>query len=85
MLQEKITLSAVLTREERWYVAKNPETGVASQGKTIQEAVSNLKEAVELYLREFPEKAPKNSAEKEVFLTTFEVVRNGKTSHPVRA
>lgn len=36
------------------YVAYNPETGTASQGDTFERAVANLREAVELYLEEFP-------------------------------
>ena len=30
-----------------------PEVGTASQGRTVEEAVENLKEATELYLEEF--------------------------------
>ncbi len=48
------TFTAVLHREEEIYIAECPEVGTASQGKTIDEAVSNLKEATELYLEEFP-------------------------------
>jgi predicted RNase H-like HicB family nuclease/uncharacterized protein (DUF433 family) len=49
------TLTAVIRKEdENWYVADCLETGTASQGKTIEEALANLKEAVELYAREFP-------------------------------
>lgn len=48
-------MTAVLTpAEEGGFVAFNPETGTASQGETVEEAVANLKEAVELYLEEFP-------------------------------
>ena len=48
-------MTAVLTpAEEGGFVAYNPETGTASQGETIDEAVTMLKEAVELYLEEFP-------------------------------
>ena len=48
-------LTAVLTpAEEGGFVALNPETGTASQGETIDEALANLKEATELYLEEFP-------------------------------
>ncbi len=47
--------TAVLTREENWYVAHCVELGVVSQGKTIEEAQANLKEAVELYLESFGE------------------------------
>jgi len=45
--------TAVITREENWYVAHCVELGVVSQGKTIEEAQHNLKEAVELYLESF--------------------------------
>lgn len=38
-----------ITKEENWYVANSIETGIASQGKSIEEAISNLKEALELY------------------------------------
>ena len=47
------TFTVVSKKEEDMYVAENPETGIVSQGKTIDEAVANLKEAVELYLTEF--------------------------------
>jgi predicted RNase H-like HicB family nuclease len=48
------TLTAVLVKEGRLFVATCPEVGTASQGKTVEEAVANLKEATELYLEEFP-------------------------------
>jgi len=47
------TFSAVVHREEDLYVATCPEVGTVSQGRTIEEAVANLKEATELYLEEF--------------------------------
>ena len=62
------TFTAVLHREEDMYIAECPEVGTASQGKTIDEAVSNLKEATELYLEEFPIKEKRKT-----WLTTFEV------------
>ncbi|MCH7722885.1 MAG: type II toxin-antitoxin system HicB family antitoxin [Bacteroidetes bacterium] len=51
------------------YVAECPEVGTVSQGKTVEEALANLKEATELYLEEFP--AP---VVHKAMLTTFEVV-----------
>lgn len=46
-------LSAVLTpAEEGGYIAHNPETLTTSQGDTVEEALANLKEAVELYLED---------------------------------
>jgi len=53
------TFTAVLHKEADLYVAECPEVGTVSQGKTVEEAVANLKEATELYLEEFP---PENSS-----------------------
>ncbi|MCW3130698.1 MAG: type II toxin-antitoxin system HicB family antitoxin [Methanophagales archaeon] len=50
MLKRKFNLSATIWEEEGTYVSKCPELGVASCGDTPEEALSNLKEAVELYL-----------------------------------
>jgi len=36
-----------------------PEVGTFSQGKTLEEAIDNLREATELYLEEFPLKEGK--------------------------
>jgi predicted RNase H-like HicB family nuclease len=44
---------AIISKEEKWYVAHCVELGVVSQGKTIEEAKANLQEAVELYLESF--------------------------------
>lgn len=60
--------SAVVYREAKFYVAECPELGVASQGKTLKEALNNLKEASELYLDEFP-----HAKTQHPLLTTFEV------------
>jgi predicted RNase H-like HicB family nuclease len=45
-------LSAIVTKEDKLYVALCPELNVASQGTTESEAVANLKEAVELFLED---------------------------------
>ncbi len=44
--------SAVLEKEDDWYVAHCPELGVASQGKSVESALANLRQAVELYLED---------------------------------
>jgi predicted RNase H-like HicB family nuclease len=46
--------TAVLHKEGELYVADCPEVGTISQGKTVEEAIANLKEATELYREEFP-------------------------------
>ena len=47
---KKLSLAATIWEEEGVYVAKSPETGVASCGDTPEEALCNLLEAVELHL-----------------------------------
>jgi len=49
-----VTFTAVIHKEGRWYVAECPEVGTVSQGKTLDNALANLREATELYLEEFP-------------------------------
>lgn len=46
------TFTAIVTEEDGMFAALNPDTDVASQGKGLNEALSNLKEALELYLQE---------------------------------
>ncbi len=42
--------TAVVWKEEKGFVSKCTELSVASCGDTFEEAVDNLKEAVELYI-----------------------------------
>jgi predicted RNase H-like HicB family nuclease len=51
------TLTAALHQEEDWFIAQCLEVDVASQGHTIDEALANLAEAVELYLEEVDDPA----------------------------
>ncbi len=67
------TFSAIIQKEEDVFVAKCPEVGTVSQGKTIELAIINLKEATELYLEEFPLKDANRP-----LLTTFEVAEGVK-------
>ena len=62
-------LTAVLIpAEEGGFVAYNPETGTTTQGESVPEAISNLREATELYLEEFPLEQTSQA-----LLTTFKV------------
>ena len=47
---EEFNVTAVIWQEDDVYVSKCPELEVASAGDTPQEALENLKEAVELYI-----------------------------------
>lgn len=44
------TLTATIGKGEEQFVALCPELDVVSQGYTIEEAIKNLKEAVELHI-----------------------------------
>ena len=52
LVGRKFTLTAVLMHEGPWLVAHCPELGVTSQGESVDEALANLREAVELYLED---------------------------------
>ncbi len=64
-----INITVIVQKEDNWYVSKCLENSVASQGKTIEEALSNLREAIELY---YEDEKPE-IASKQFFLTTMEV------------
>lgn len=67
--------TTILNKEGKWYTAKCVDLGVVSQGRTIEQAQENLKEAVGLYLDGQPKlmkKLPKVSP----FITTFDLTIN---------
>lgn len=45
----KRTFTASVQREGEWYIAQALEVDVTSQGETLDEALTNLREALELY------------------------------------
>ena len=65
-------LSAVIEKEEKLYVATCPELNVASQGETLELALANLREAVELYL-ESADPSEIHLPTEPPFLTTLEI------------
>ena len=70
---ETKTFTAVLEREGDTYVALCPELDVVSQGKSVEEAQANLREAVELFLETASESEVKERLHTEVYITRFEV------------
>lgn len=44
-------LSAVVSKEDKFFVARGIEVEIASQGRTLEEALSNLREAFQLWLK----------------------------------
>ena len=65
-----MTCSVIITKEENWMVATDFTTGIASQGKSIDEAMTNLREALELYYEDNEEIRSNTTP---VLFTTMEV------------
>ena len=63
-----IKYNVIVQKEEEWYVAKCIDNSIASQGKNIEEALNNLKEAIELYYQDEKPVMPK-----QVLITTLDV------------
>ena len=66
-----MTRQVVITKEEKYYVATDIASNVASQGFTIESALANLKEAIELY---YEDNDISNEVVYPAFLTTLEVL-----------
>ena len=64
-------LSAIIHREGKWFVARCPEVEVASQGRSVEESLANLREALELRLEDDAVELPEGP----FLLTTVEVGR----------
>src|SRR5262245_19306532 len=57
------------------FVALCPELDIASQGRTVEEATANLKEAVELFLDSAEASEIEQRLRQPVFVTHFEITR----------
>ena len=49
-----LQLTAAITHEGAWYVARCLQVEVASQGESVEQALDNLREALELYFEDQP-------------------------------
>ena len=67
------TFNVVITEENGWLVALEPVSGVASQGKTLDEAMHNIREALGLYFEELGDDKIQASTPAPTFLTTVSV------------
>ena len=47
--------TAILIKEDPYYIARCAELGVVSQGETVESALANLREAMELYIEDIPQ------------------------------
>ena len=63
-----MTCNVYIIKDDDWYVATDIASSVASQGKTMEESLANLKEALALYY----EDSPVDESVTPVFFTTIE-------------
>ena len=76
-------LTAIIKKGEKQYVALCPELNVVSQGYNVEEALANLKEAIELHIEVMG--LPEGINDQETLVTSIEIVdNNAKTSAIVR-
>ncbi|MDX1963606.1 MAG: type II toxin-antitoxin system HicB family antitoxin [Pirellulales bacterium] len=68
------TLTAIIQREGKAYVALCPELDIASQGDSIESARENLREALELFFECAPAEEIYERLGQEIFVTQLEVV-----------
>lgn len=66
-------LTAIIEREGDGYVALCPELDVASQGETIDEARSNLQEALELFFETASPEEVESRLHEEIYVTHVEI------------
>ena len=65
----RFVATVTIHQDDDWFVAKCLDVNVASQGKTMDEAMVNLREALELYFEDTDD-APSAT---QVFVTTMEI------------
>lgn len=67
-------VGVVIEKDEHGYYAFCPELeGCQSQGDTFEQALNNIKEAIELYLETISEDERKNYLSHEIYTTSVEV------------
>ena len=66
-------LTAIIEREDDGYVALCPEFDIASQGDSVEDARSNLAEAIELFFEAADSSEIEQRLHSEVFVTSVEV------------
>lgn len=72
-MSETRRFTAMIYREGGGYVALCPELDVASQGDSVEDASSNLREAVELFLESADPSEVAGRMHGEVFVSALEV------------
>ena len=68
MSGKPVQLTAVIEREDDWFVATCPELDIVSQGETVEAARSNLLEAVEGFFEVASPSEIKRRLKKETYI-----------------
>ena len=67
----KQQFTAIIEKEDKAYVALCPELDIASQGESIEQALANLQEAVDLFLDTADPREIQERHRGPVFVTQF--------------
>jgi predicted RNase H-like HicB family nuclease len=65
--------TVIIKQEEEWFVATCLENNIASQGKTMDEAIVNLKEAISLYYEDEISEELNLFNNDQIYITTLEM------------
>ena len=72
-MAHKRQLTAIIEGDGDGYTSLCPELDIASQGRTIEEARSNLREAVELFFETADASEIQSCLHSNIFISKFEV------------
>ena len=88
-MKDKYFMDIVINKEKLSdnrvvFVSHCPSLGIASQGKNVDEAMKNIKEAIELYLEEQPEKYNELTSNNLPLFSVIEVIKSAKVADSIR-
>ena len=72
-MKNKRKFTALIEKEGNGYVVLCPELDIASQGNTVEEAKSNLQEALELFFEHASPQEIEERLQSEFFITRLKV------------
>lgn len=84
-MESKLLLNVIVKQEDKGYSVICPELNVASQGETFEEAITNIKEAVELYIESAEELGTLDEVLEQMGLTKEDLKKKSLVSGVVTA
>ena len=73
MMKNIQNFTAIIEKENDGFVALCPELDIASQGDTVEEAKSNLQEAIELFFEHASKEEIVSRLKTDVFITNVQI------------